>query len=275
MNSPGCTLCRGLGYTIDLEHSNHKKCALELCECAKTQCQCEQESPYYAIVTSDSGLPQMSPCQIYPLHLKMDRIANLYKESEIPSRYRYKFYNAHFEVSHLRSNDFIEKMNTLLPPIWEGKKPSLPSGLYLSGYVGSGKTLLAAIVINELIFRHAIPAFFMKTTRSLERIRQTYNIESESYGQGAKIEDLLHKVPVLVLDDLGAQKDSSWTDETLYDIIDTRYEEGLFTIITSNKKLNDLKELAGGRIASRLKEICDVLQFPEIDYREIIHQRKR
>lgn len=272
MEKIGCSACNHLGYSLDLLHSDKKSTVLEMCDCAKGLCNCEGERPYYGIGESESGQFSLEPCDIYPLHQKMDRIVQLFRQSELPLRFKYKFYNQHFEMKHLKDNNFRKQINSVLPPIWEGKKVQLPQGIFLHGRAGAGKTFLAAIIINELIFRHAIPSLFIKTTRSLNRIRQTFNVESDTYGQSAAIEELFRTIPVLVLDDLGAQKDSSWTDETLYDIIDTRYEEGLCSIVTSNKSLSELENLGEGRISSRLKEISEIIKFPDVDYREILQK---
>lgn len=62
--------------------------------------------------------------------------------------------------------------------------------------------------------------------------------------------------PVLLLDDLGATKNSEWTEETLYRLIDHRYTHCLPSIFTSNMPPGGMGERLGERIASRLAEMC-------------------
>ena len=74
---------------------------------------------------------------------------------------------------------------------------------------------------------------------------------------------------VLVIDDFGVQRDSPWEQETLYNLIDARYEAEKFTIITSNNNPEkSLKELSEGRILSRIREMCRILELSGEDYRE-------
>lgn len=275
MKKIGCSKCNKSGYKLNFLLSSKRNAIVELCECSKSGCSCEGSSPYYSIVEKEGGKSSLEPCRIYPLHKKIERVTILFHQSELPWRYKYKFYLSHFEYKHIKDTKFIQKLDSIVAPIWEGEEKNLPEGIFLTGSAGTGKTLLATIIINELIFRHAVPCLFMKTTRSLDRLRATYNVGSASYGMGESIESYYHRVPVLVLDDFGAQKETSWADETLYDIIDTRYEEGLCTIVTSNLNLKELSESGAGRISSRLLEICHIIEFPEKNYRQIISDKRK
>lgn len=59
---------------------------------------------------------------------------------------------------------------------------------------------------------------------------------------------------VLLLDDLGAEKPSTWTQKELMIILDERYRANKPTIITTNLMLNDseLRGTCGDRAYSRL-----------------------
>ena len=83
------------------------------------------------------------------------------------------------------------------------------------------------------------------------------------------VEQLRSATDVLVIDDFGVQRDSAWEQETLYNLIDARYEGEKFTIITSNNNPEKtLKELSEGRILSRLREMCRILELSGEDNRE-------
>jgi DNA replication protein DnaC len=56
--------------------------------------------------------------------------------------------------------------------------------------------------------------------------------------------------PVLLLDDLGSEKRSPWTDEQMYRLLNHRYNEGLPTVVASNVLLEELEP----RIASRMQD---------------------
>lgn len=64
------------------------------------------------------------------------------------------------------------------------------------------------------------------------------------------------RVPLLLLDDLGAANPSPWVEEVTYRLIDERYADCLPTIVTSNLKPSALRAMFGDRTASRLAGMC-------------------
>ncbi len=85
---------------------------------------------------------------------------------------------------------------------------------------------------------------------------------------------------LLILDDIGAEKASEWTQERLYSVIDHRYANCLPLIVTSNLPPGDLpgkpgaaprNPLAGqigARAESRLAEMCEVVAMTGTDRRK-------
>jgi DNA replication protein DnaC len=76
----------------------------------------------------------------------------------------------------------------------------------------------------------------------------------------------LSEIPILILDDVGAEKKTAWTEETLFRLVDTRYNLSLPTMIVANMKPADVGEQ---RVASRVqdKAICQVVFIKAGDYR--------
>ncbi|MTE20329.1 ATP-binding protein [Streptomyces sp. TRM43335] len=74
----------------------------------------------------------------------------------------------------------------------------------------------------------------------------------------------LSTAPLLHIDDLGAAKGSAWVEEVTYRIVNTRYNDLLPTLITTN--FAD-PEALGERLASRLSEMCRVVVFGGSDRR--------
>ncbi|MCB1170488.1 MAG: ATP-binding protein, partial [Leptospiraceae bacterium] len=70
-----------------------------------------------------------------------------------------------------------------------------------------------------------------------------------------------------VIDDFGIHRESDWVNQTLYDLIDSRYEKSLITILTSNEPMESWKGLFGGRLYSRLRQICIEIHLDGADYR--------
>lgn len=124
-------------------------------------------------------------------------------------------------------------------------------GLLLFGKVGRGKSFLAACVGNALIER-GIPVLMTDFAR----------IERESnrvYGERQKYFDSLNKFPLLIIDDLGIERDTAYMNEVVYTVIDSRAKAGLPIIVTTNLSSEELKKpanLTNQRIFSRLLEMC-------------------
>ncbi|BAD77006.1 MULTISPECIES: primosomal protein DnaI [Geobacillus thermoleovorans group] len=108
-------------------------------------------------------------------------------------------------------------------------------GLYLHGSFGVGKTYLLAAIANELAKRNVsslivyVPELFRELKHSLQD--QTMNEKL----------DYIKKVPVLMLDDLGAEAMSSWVrDDVFGPILQYRMFENLPTFFTSNFDMQQL-----------------------------------
>jgi len=74
-------------------------------------------------------------------------------------------------------------------------------------------------------------------------------------------------VPCLVLDGFGIERGTDGEIEMLYDLVDGRYGYQRFTVVTTNQPLDELKDLAEGRIYSRLVEMCYPIPMDGPDYR--------
>jgi DNA replication protein DnaC len=57
---------------------------------------------------------------------------------------------------------------------------------------------------------------------------------------------------VLVIDDIGAEKPSDYTQAVIYEIINTRYNDMKPTIVTTNLSSKDMTEIYGSRMLSRI-----------------------
>jgi DNA replication protein DnaC len=72
---------------------------------------------------------------------------------------------------------------------------------------------------------------------------------------------------VLLIDDIGSEKSSPWTEEIGLRLIDHRYAHRLPVIVTGNGSWDDVAASLGGRMASRLAEMCNLIEFKGADRR--------
>lgn len=138
-------------------------------------------------------------------------------------------------------------------------------GLILTGPTGCGKTHLAAAVVREWA-EQGYAAVFQSVPELLARLRATYDKSSEDAGEAA-IMDALADADLLVLDDVGAEKPSAWTEERLYLLIDRRYRDNKPTILTTNLDAAALEKALGSRAMDRLLETCRIVRIQATSYR--------
>lgn len=137
-------------------------------------------------------------------------------------------------------------------------------GLLLYGSVGVGKSYAAGSIANALL------------DKGYEVLMTTFDrIESTAFGlSSGKQEyfDSLNRFPLLILDDLGAERDTEYMQEIVYKVIDSRSRVNLPLIITSNLTSADLKNPAGvskQRIYSRLLKMCHPIYVKGDDQRKL------
>ena len=96
-------------------------------------------------------------------------------------------------------------------------------GILLYGPPGTGKTFLVFCIANELL-NNMVPVIAISSIGLLSRIKETYN----TWGNEGETEIInnLKNASLLILDDLGAENNTAWSKEKIYEIIDSRYRDG-------------------------------------------------
>ena len=112
-----------------------------------------------------------------------------------------------------------------------------PKGMYITGSFGSGKTYLVSALLNEMA-KKGEQCALVYYPDYLTSLKSSFNGEgfSEKFNY-------IKKVPILLLDDIGAENCSNWSrDEILGPILQYRMESNLPTFFTSNLTLEELEE---------------------------------
>ena len=146
------------------------------------------------------------------------------------------------------------------------KKGAPTKGIYLNGSFGSGKTYLIGALFNEMAKKDikSISIYYPEFLRNLKSSFQTnYNEKFEH----------IKKVPLLLLDDIGAENCSNWSrDEVLGPLLQYRMENHLPTFFTSNLTLTELEKnlsitssgvdkVKARRIIERIKQLTVNLEL--------------
>lgn len=164
-------------------------------------------------------------------------------------------------------------------PLVDNGLLNYPGSILFIGKTGCGKTHLAVSIVTELVRRSAIhDVKFITAPELLLEIRDTFNKNAKSRSRSDDgwsyevqtendVIDKYSKCELLILDDLGAEKVSDFTIQSLYLVIDRRNRDLRPTIITTNLTLQEIEEKIDARMASRLSDMqVVVLNMP--DYRK-------
>jgi DNA replication protein DnaC len=141
---------------------------------------------------------------------------------------------------------------------WLAKPDDKKRALVLVGSTGVGKSRMAYAVAREFVPRGVV--LFRSLPALLDELRPSGR--NDAFHQ-AKTCDLL------VVDDIGAERDTDWSTERFYLVVDHRWQWRLPTIITSNLAPRDLIAHLGDRVASRLLSNATIVEVGGTDRRRL------
>lgn len=148
-------------------------------------------------------------------------------------------------------------------------------GLYFySSTKGSGKTRLAISVANALRNLYKVEVLYMETSKMLETLKQAFNQTNISTQE---IKQELKEIDLLILDNMGLEKVSTWMVEVLEEILNYRMEHKKITFFISPFNAEELcfdtymyeRDHDTDRIVSRIKKISIEIQLPEENIRNL------
>lgn len=148
------------------------------------------------------------------------------------------------EAAHSNAQDYAASR----PALGEHPEPAI---LMLVGSWGTGKSHLLS-AIGHARLQGGDTVAYAQATDLLDRLRATYD-HREGHETTSEVLDLYHGVKVLLLDDLGAEKDTEWSRGVLTSLVDDRYRHRRLLVVTTNlKNQQEMARQVGERIADRL-----------------------
>ncbi len=130
-------------------------------------------------------------------------------------------------------------------------------GLLFWGKTGSGKTFTAGCIANALLDQ-GVPVLMTSFPRLLLALSSLKMEDRNGYMDAMRHYDLL------ILDDLGAERDSSFAREMVYAVIDSRYKTKKPLIVTTNLSLGGIQKAEDvdyQRIYDRVLALCTPIGF--------------
>jgi DNA replication protein DnaC len=240
-----CSLCGGTGMRITRDEQGDRVAAICSCRMAR------------------QALRRLERANI-PLSHEHALLANY--ESLIPGTTQSQESMLH---AHFKANQFVLGY----PHVTGGR------GLMFVGLSGRGKTHLAVGVLRALIEEKGCQGLFCDYGDLLKQIQNSYNPRSET-SEYELLSPVL-EAQVLVLDDLGSAKPTTWVLDTVAHVLNARYSHKRTTIITTNfpnrptaggavPQEPTLGDRIGERMRSRLAEMCVCIELKGEDFRQSV-----
>ena len=193
---------------------------------------------------------------------KMDRIAKLRSSGIHDKNIRaWNFDNADNSQSIAKAKRYYQKWQEMYEK---------NIGLLLFGNVGTGKTYFAACIANALI-SDGIPVLMTNFSKILNDLTGFKEEDKNSYINS------LNNYELLIIDDLGVERQSEYALEQVFNIIDSRYKNGQPLIVTTNLSIEELKnpkDMSYKRIYDRILEMTIPLKIDGVSRREKLHKDK-
>ena len=217
--------------------------------------------PYECPFCSDTGYKGIEMCDCMKKRIRLESLktSGLGKLAQNQSfnNFSFNYYNGADRERAIQAFSSLKDFATS----FDGTEPD---SFLLVGGTGLGKTHLSTSVAKAVIER----GFDVVYTTS---IRMFDAFEKKRFSQDSRNKDLTDKFfdcDLLIIDDLGCEMSTQFTVSVLYDLINTRLNEGLSTIISTNLSAEELHKKYDDRLTSRIFGHFIPLPFSGTDIRQ-------
>lgn len=170
------------------------------------------------------------------------------------------------KFSAAKTQELDQKTRDLLKSLYRAEEGNFEKGLFISGGTGVGKTYTLNAIKNHVerlpnrsntdvenwveLLMELKGTFETKHTDPLKFIRE--NVTNKRF---------------IFLDDVGAEKQTEWSQEMLYLIINKAYELERTLFIATNLSFKEFSDKYGDRLTSRIVEMCEMKEVTGEDRR--------
>lgn len=129
-----------------------------------------------------------------------------------------------------------------------------PHSIILYGPRSTGKTGLLATLLREWVTRTARPGKYWASIKLLKEItRQSH----QEIGDEGDVLYSVGRIPYLLIDDIDKLSlNTPFSRETLFQLVNERYDAGLVTMVTTNLDMKQLMGKLDGYVTDRLIGLC-------------------
>ena len=137
-------------------------------------------------------------------------------------------------------------------------------GILMRGNTGLGKTHLSLAIANELI-SNGFSVVYVSAPDILSKLEKEHF--SYDYSSEQELMQSLIDCDLLILDDLGTEFATQYTNATMYNIFNSRVNMNKPMIINTNYEFKELEDQYSSRFLSRLMSAYSILVFIGKDIR--------
>ncbi len=227
------------------------------------------EIKYFCPVCEDTGINGAKLCDCHIELLKKIAFDEAGKKSPLKfckfEDFRLDYYSDKASSSYERSPREIMKDILEFCKVYAYSFDTDSPSVLMQGFTGLGKTHLSLAIAGEVI---------QKGYTVLYNSAQNFftELQKERFGKtnsNGAFEAMMLECDLLVIDDLGAEFITQFTSSALYNIVNTRINTGLPTIISTNLSLVEIENTYTQRISSRIIGEYSILHFEGKDIRQI------
>lgn len=195
---------------------------------------------------------------------KMARIQRIRDASMMESKYRDARFSSYTVADQNRKvYQIARKYADNFPQMLKENQ-----GLIFWGPVGTGKSFTAACIANQLLAGQ-IPVIMTSFVKILQNI--------QAQPDEAEYISMLNNASLLVLDDLGTERNTDYALEKVYNVIDSRSREAKPMVLTTNMTLHemlDVEDIRYKRIYDRIFETCLPVEVSGESFRRIAAEQR-
>lgn len=197
------------------------------------------------------------------------QLSNIYNLSNMPKRYQYDLPLVCDPIDREAFVFLRDFQQNVEMHITEGH------GLFIhSSIKGNGKTSWACKIMNEYFKKVALNnnlrcrGLFVNVLEFLEDLKRNMDDPSDDMRE---FQAEIKSADLVIWDDIGAQTDSKWVRQKLYEFTNYRESHGKSQIFTSNDPLTVLskEDRVDERIANRIKGQCEIIELKGESKRDI------
>ena len=225
-------------------------------DCMQIKYECED--------CKDTGYVNGAMCHC----LKQNMIGALYDLSHLKNVLKYENFE-HFDMSLYSDQpfeNFTRSPKKNMENIYlEGIKfannfKGTGESLFFYGNSGLGKTFLSHCIAKDLIEK-GFTVIYQTAPELIEILRKN------AFGESSEEAELINVCDLLIIDDLGTESLTAYSEQVIFNIINTRLLSGRKMIISTNLNLEELMNIYPERICSRIFGNFKIFDFYGDDIR--------